>query len=356
MSEAVSHPFRATVAAFAGVTGPGFDSLLSSLPSELAFNDLRDAGRRHSKFEKVNPSNLHAVCVKSASKRCCGAQLLQLEESDWESHFKGKTVRARVHQALRMKDVDLGVNCEGLTRHKNNKAYTKPHVFCDRLRLLQVLQKIWDAAAGDFEQKSDAVLAAYKAMFASKIVPCHCFLRWKQEPVSDTRRFMVLSAGPYALRVLPLEVVPDSNPVGFTFKDKKPPRGLEVVGELMEVEMAFTEPALSADQKLMWIQTSGFMSLPQYVADYNILETASSLLSSICSALKMKGHTKLSHKKRVEAFLQHMEKDAAYISSILEEIPEHEPRRPRAHPEPAPSARIETTSAGFYSIRNRHWN
>ena len=327
MTEPISEPFRMTVSAFSGVTGEGFDALLSSLPSELCFNDLRDGGRRHSRFEKTDPSNLHAVCIKSVMKRPGGAKTLELEDADWMTPLKGKTLRTKVHQALRAKDVDLGINCEGLTRHRTNKAYTRPHVFCDRLRLLQVLQAVWDSTPGSSETKGDAVLHAYKNSWTSKLVPNHCFIRWPAEDPMQNERIMVVNAGPFAVRLLSLTMVPESCPVGYTFKDSKAPRQLKFVGDLEKVEIALCQPALDKSVKLMWTQSTNFMSLSQYIADYSIQNISHALLSKVCSAAKLKGHTKLSHKKRVEAFLTFMEKDQGYINSILEDIPEHGPRK-----------------------------
>ena len=61
METPVGRDFTEICRIVAGMTGEATDSMLSSLPSELCFNDLRDSGRRHAKAEKTCPHNIHAV-------------------------------------------------------------------------------------------------------------------------------------------------------------------------------------------------------------------------------------------------------------------------------------------------------
>ena len=74
------------------------------------------------------------------------------------------------------------------------------------------------------------------------------------------------------------------------------------------------------------------MSIQKYVADYSILDVTSEVLSRLCSRLQIKGHGKLGYKKRVEAFLTHMGKDAVYLQDVLDEIPDQQPKPPKPRP------------------------
>lgn len=145
MRDEISAPFRHAVKAVCGMTSGNVTSLLSSLPSELAFNDLRDAGRRHARAEKVAPQNIHSVAHKSSEKRCMGCKPMALEAGDWTQQLDKKTIKTSVYNATRATDCALGVDSTGLTRNHSNIWYTKPHVLCQRLELMQLTltSKVW---------------------------------------------------------------------------------------------------------------------------------------------------------------------------------------------------------------------
>ncbi|OLP82487.1 hypothetical protein AK812_SmicGene36856 [Symbiodinium microadriaticum] len=309
-----------------GITGEKPDSLLSSLPSELAFNDLRDAARRATKCETTAPSSLHSICLKSAINRPAGAAVLELQDSDWMQPYRGKSLKSHIHHSLKPKDCELGINADGLTRHKQNKAYTKPHIFHERLRLLKVLHGSWVKAAGELDERADAVKATLKTLWVSKLVPRHCFLQWRARRQGETERRMVLSSGPHAALTVDLQRVPEVLPISYTFAEPAIRRALVVVGDVDDVEIALTKPTLHQGKILGWAQTTDYMSLPQYVADHTISTVPATLLSQLCSALGMRGHGKMGHRRRVEAFLREMGKEDDYIQSVLDEIPEKEPK------------------------------
>ena len=334
-----STAFRRTVCSFCGMTADSYSPLLTSLPNELAFNDLRDAGRRHSKQEKTDPCNLHAVALKSSLKRPSGCSTLELTDEQWQEPLKGRTVKTRCHYALKPRDIELGVDCEGLTRHRFNSAYTKPHVFCQRLRLLRLLQSTWENSPGDDEKRHDAVMEAFKESWVSKLIPKQCFLKW-HNCSEDASRNLVLSAGPHAVQLLPLTLVTDSQPESYSFSSECLPRDPTFVGPIDGFKICLTGPVLAGGRTLAWAQKTDFMSMQAYIADYMIPGIPSESLSRLCSALKLRGHSKLNYKKRVELFLQHMGKDPASIQQILEEIPEQEPRPRRRVENVADEARI----------------
>ncbi|OLP83796.1 Protein-S-isoprenylcysteine O-methyltransferase [Symbiodinium microadriaticum] len=326
MTSVVSEPFRMAVNSLCGITGEKPDSLLSSLPSELAFNDLRDAARRATKCETTAPSSLHSICLKSAINRPAGAAVLELQDSDWMQPYRGKSLKSHIHHSLKPKDCELGINADGLTRHKQNKAYTKPHIFHERLRLLKVLHGSWVKAAGELDERADAVKATLKTLWVSKLVPRHCFLQWRARRQGETERRMVLSSGPHAALTVDLQRVPEVLPISYTFAEPAIRRALVVVGDVDDVEIALTKPTLHQGKILGWAQTTDYMSLPQYVADHTISTVPATLLSQLCSALGMRGHGKMGHRRRVEAFLREMGKEDDYIQSVLDEIPEKEPK------------------------------
>ena len=74
------------------------NGLLSSLPSELAFNSLRDVCRRHSKKEKTTPSGIHSVCWKSACQHSFGCTSVNLSDQDWSVPLKKGQVKKAVFE------------------------------------------------------------------------------------------------------------------------------------------------------------------------------------------------------------------------------------------------------------------
>ena len=327
LTEQCSLPFRKTAEAMAGITSSQESSpMLTSLASELAFNDLRDSSKRHCKAEKANGANIHAVAIKSAETRNGGSDTIPLDDGDWAVDVKGQTVKSRVHSAMRATDKELGVSCEGLTRHRVNHCYTKPHVFCQRLRLLKVLKNEWQRLEGSLEDKQDKLLVRYKETWTSKVIPRHAFVQWKSEP-SDVKRALVLTGGPYALRLLALQLLQGTDPPAFAAVATGFSRDETLVGPLDGVEVALTKPVLMPDSTLAWVHTTEWMAITHYVAHHAILETPAAILTSICSFMKLRGHGKLNHKKRVELFLREMQVDAKRIQEVLDELPEHETKK-----------------------------
>ena len=118
MSQEKGALFREVCRSVAGLTGPAADSadsLLVSLPSEFLFNDLRDAGRRHSKAEKTLPHNLHCIAHKSATVRCAGGRSLEISSEDWSAGLKSKHVKSSV---LHVQSDGQGAGCLRRRPHK----------------------------------------------------------------------------------------------------------------------------------------------------------------------------------------------------------------------------------------------
>ena len=319
--------FREICRVVAGFTGDANDSILSSLASELCFNDLRDSGRRHMKAEKTCPQNIHAVAHKSSTSRPGGGKSLALSSSDWQATLSQKYVKARVHSTLKATDLELGVSSEGLTKHKTSKNFTKPHILAQRLDLLRLLRDNYHAQIrpqlNRQEDRQEVLLSTYKELWTSKLIPEHCFVAWDEGKASDTRE-LVLSAGPHSVRVLPLVKFEQGV---YTFQVADVPRTGKIVGDMISVVIAFTEPCLAHDQ-LGWKQTSEWMSLAEYIAEHSIYWIPKGLLASVCTALGLK-HSKMDFKARVRLFLNHQGKSDDFITSVLEELPDDAPHRTR---------------------------
>lgn len=153
-----------------GLSGGGEpSSLLSSIPCELAFSSMRDSAKRHAKQERQSPPALHCVAWKSAGQHPCGSMALDLEPQDWADPLSQKYVKQHVHSALRCTDKELGVSCEGLTRHRVNKAYTKPHIYCQRLSLLRTLASVYSKFVGEGEDRRAEILQLHSNLSVSQL-------------------------------------------------------------------------------------------------------------------------------------------------------------------------------------------
>ena len=245
MTQEDSLEFRKLVRAVAGMTGKEPSSLLSSLPCELAFNDLRDSSRRHQKMEKTCPQNLHAVSYKSSLVRTCGCKTLPLTDSDWASMMNVKAVKKTVFCALRASDIQLGVSSEGLTRHKTNADYTKPHIFCNRLRLLETLKSYYLEQSGDADERRAKVISAHRSLWLSRLIPNEVFVRFKaQDDQNPEPPVLVIRAGPHSILGVTMEKIAD-DPATFTFPSLSPPRKEQLVLDHTKVEICATQPVVS---------------------------------------------------------------------------------------------------------------
>lgn len=337
MSSKESEEFRKLIKAVAGMTSNEISSLQSSLPCELCFNDLRDSGKRHMKQEKTCPQNLHCVSYKSSLVRNAGCKTLPIDDSDWAQMLPSKVVKKTIFSALRASDQALGISSQGLTKNKSNAAFTKPHVFCNRLRLLESLKDYYHAMDGDSDEKRAKVLEAHRKLWLCRLIPREVFLRVKKDDDQPHEQpVLVTRAGPYSLQCLRLEKVEiQDGQDAYTFQSWSAPRDERLVLDHKDVEVCLTEPVVAENTKefgsnvISWQRAGDWMTLLDFVADVNILNVTGQLLTALCARLKIPGHSKLNYKLKVELFLKWMQRSDAYVAQILEQIPDKPPRKER---------------------------
>ncbi len=338
MKEDVSLPFRKLVRAVAGMTSAEPCSLLTSLPCELMFNDLRDSGKRHMKQEKTAPQNIHCVAMKSVQTRSAGCSTLGLTDLDWSEQMNVKSIKKTVFSSLRQSDVALGISSEGLTRHKTNVAYTKPHLLCHRFTLLRLLQGFYHQQIGEEEEKRANVISAHRLTWISKLIPVGAFFRFKvaDEDTPPDDPALVARAGPYSLLCLKLAKVPNQD--SYTLDSWDVSREETLVLDHSKVEVCLAEPCVAVSSPifgtnvLSWRQNGLWMELLDFIADVSIVQMPASLLGLLCSRCKLAKHAKLDHRHRVELFLKWMGRSQQHIDQILAQIPE-KPKRERKQEE-----------------------
>lgn len=207
----LGEPFTRVIRAVAGVGNKDKvgQPLMSSLPSELTFNDLRDTAPRHMKKERAIPANIHSTACRSIIHKPGGCSTLDLSQEDWAVPLKSSShagLRTSVCSAVRTTDVSLGVNCSGLTKHKSNRAYTKPHILVSRFELLSLMADVFHSCDGNLEAKTSAVHDAVKNLWLCRLLRPNLFIQIG-DGLEDDFRFLVISCGPNCIKTIKLQKV-----------------------------------------------------------------------------------------------------------------------------------------------------
>ena len=291
-----------------------FGSLLTSVPVELTFNDMRDAAARFSKQEVTTPVNLHSIVARTCNNRIQGIESLNPKTSDWNTPLAGKTVKRQVFDSSRCSDVSLGLSTSGLTRKKADGDLTKPHIFSHRLQLLRVLHGLW---MEELTLDSFNAEATFKKLWKSSLFETGSLLRFTDAPEV---LYVVLVAGPYCVSCLKVEQVEGGNAVSVLGS----PKIIEIpVLDIKKVTVAATKPiALKDFKRLGWTMSADWITVPNYVANHTIWWISGTLLSALCTDIGLKGHTKLDHKRRAEMFMNHMGCAQEHVQEVLAFLPD----------------------------------
>jgi len=304
--------FENTVMSILGLEpGSKPDALLSSLPCELIFNDLRDVQRRHSKMDKVSSAAMHVVAHKSMNTRSFGCTGLEVTDMDWAQPLKRQAIKTNVHQATRCSDISLGICSNQLTKNKS-QSYTKPHVFTARLEMMHVLQKYYFSLDGDSESRRSKIYELHSTMWISKIIPCKWFIR-KTDAEGNHREcndsLMVIRSGPYFIEVVEMQRWFNSfRLVSNAFQEL-------LTHGIYDFEVSRAEACV--DTQLTWKRVGEWMSIPKAIAFFTVEDIPCGLLSALCSRMKLAGHAGLSHKLRAELFMKHMKVPEERIAEVL---------------------------------------
>ena len=187
-----AHPnadeIRQTFLATVGLEDSGVQkSLLNSLNCELLFNDLRDSQKR---VRRADFSSAAAVCcgaVKSGWVRS-PLESIRLDSRDWTGNEDMKLLKAAVLEKTRKIDKDLGVPMYDLINAQDLDYMTKPHVWCQQLRVYNALLK-------EHRQNSAVGLRCLlEKSWTSRMLTPRTL--WKVEESSDADVRLVLKSGP----------------------------------------------------------------------------------------------------------------------------------------------------------------
>ena len=312
-----SQSFENTVMSILGLEpGSKPDSLLSSLPCELVFYDLRDVQRRHAKMDKTSCAAMHAVAHKSVNTRAFGCTGLEVTDMDWAQPLKRQAIKTNVHQSTRCSDVSLGICSNHLTKNKNETAYTKPHVFTGRLEVMHVLQKYYFSLEGDPESRRSKIYELRSSMWISKLIPSKWFIRTTDAEGNHRESqdsLMVIRPGPYFIEVVEMQRWFNSfRLVSNAFHEL-------LTHGIYDFEVSRSE-ACAQDTQLTWKRVGEWMSIPKAVAFFTIEDIPAGLLSALCARMKLAGHAGLSHKLRAELFMKYMKVPEDRIAEVMAKL------------------------------------
>ena len=185
---------RALACSLAGWTKANQTPVLQSLQNELMFNDMRDAERRHKKADWTKAANVCCAGIRSSWNRCT-AESVHLNNLDWVQDEGFKALRAQVLNASRQSDKQLGVSLQSLISDRNCSHLTKPHIFCERLRLYRSLLAYFAKKACNHQEVQRRVDDAWP----SALVGPSCVWSF------DNKWFLVLKTNQYFVRCLELK-------------------------------------------------------------------------------------------------------------------------------------------------------
>ena len=234
----------------------------------------------------------------------------------------GKAMKASVWSSSRITDKEIGLDCSQLS--KAVAKTTKPHTMMQRLGLTSVLRQMFSDAPNPDEWNIHTALGS---LWVNKLVPIDAFIRFKQGPLMDSENaFLTLSCGPYKVVAMELNRktthMHDRTQECFTLRSygEWPMKEFPLTS-IHEVEVATTTPVIPANMCLGWAQSSDWMKLEKFVAEFTIHLIPAVLLSQLCRCLKIPGHSGLNHKSRCELFLRHLDYSDDYIQEIMLLLP-----------------------------------
>ena len=229
----------------AGITDDNFGSLLSSVPVEMIFGDLRDACKRHAKQEITTGCNIQSVVARSCNVRNTSADAITPSGCDWSRPLGGKTLKQQVFDSSRCTDKSLGVCTSGLTKRKTVTEFTKPHIFTQRLCLMDSLLKLWRNAS---EEDNFSLEASFRLLWIASLAERGLLIQMR----GVDKTMVVLKGGPYSVRCMPLVHVLRDDDQFYTCESPNDVLLMDIpLQDLSTYEVCCSTPAIESGQ-LSW--------------------------------------------------------------------------------------------------------
>ncbi|CAE7781928.1 unnamed protein product [Symbiodinium sp. CCMP2592] len=283
-------------------------SLLTSLPNELCFNDLRDAERRAQKNEMRAPTSICAGAIKSGWVRS-PLEKVSLESQDWTSAVRANKLRSSILPNARSGKKDLGLNMTELTASKACPHMTKPHVLMQRLLFYSTLLSEF-AADSSCNLEKMAVQA-----WAGRLMKVSCF--WQPDDSEQTARFVV-STGPDVIRYVTVQGVEVQETMHFAF-----PKDLQKVEPTLrfnaQVGRLSLVVGLSSEEHGLLLRPEAWLSPIRFMLSHTILDMPAAFIAQFAHRLALVA-TRL-RTRSGQLLLESENYPEDYIQNILENPP-----------------------------------
>ncbi|CAE7945793.1 unnamed protein product [Symbiodinium sp. KB8] len=305
---------RVLACSLAGWTKANEAPVLQSLQCELMFNDMRDAERRHKKADFTKASNVCCAGIRSSWNRS-PAESVHLNNLDWVEDEGFKALRAQVLNASRQNDKQLGISLQSLISDRNCSHLTKPHVFCERLRLYRSLLAFFAKKTCNQQEVQRRVDDAWP----SALLGPGCV--W----LFDNKWFLILKTSQYFVRCLELKMK-EASPEAklFVFESCNVWDSMDVRLEGQSFGLAC--PCVLEDCGLA-LQVNNFLTLPEYFCRHTILTVAAGTALQYCKWKGIKAAAKANHRERVRMILTDARMDGDYIRECCESVPVKEKKK-----------------------------
>ena len=123
------------------------------------------------------------------------------------------------------------------------------------------------------------------------------------------------------------------------------------MNSLARFEVAMCEPVIDKDTSVLAFRAKGeYLSLVNFTAYHGILEVAPGVLRSLMSRMKIKKAGNLTHRLRVELFLQTVGCEQDYIESVLAQIPEKPVRQRKARHEEEDASLVDEDCVSLFHV------
>ena len=309
-----THPdapqIRALCLAACGLeTDQSESSLLSSLPCELTFNDLRDGERRSQKNEFRSTPTICAGAIKSGWSRSPLGNVT-IDSKDWSTTDSARQLRSNILSSARSADKDLGIPMSEITSKQTVPHMTKPHVLTQRLLLYRVLRE---------ENKQTPDINLQKLL--SDAWPCRMLKSgclWKPSPASEDVR-LVLSPGPHVIRYMTLNPLKLGDEIMFQIPTQAPhvEATLRFDGRQGELSAAV---GVAREELGLILQAEAWLPPKRFLLTHTILQVPASFIAHFTKMCGL-GNAKSTHKERVQLLLESESYPKDYINEILESLP-----------------------------------
>ena len=284
-------------------------ALLTSLPCELAFNDLRDSEKRGQKSVYRSPPAIAAAAVKSAWKRS-PLQHLQLESKDWADRESARHLKNSILAGAKQIDKELGIPMHELTHQRQCPHMTKPHELTQRLCLfVTLLAEYRQNAAVDVE-------ALVSNVWTLRLLTA-CTL-WKLSESEDAETRLVLQSGPWTAQFIVLETVELED--NFYYKIPLQAAVENTVTFKPTMGLLSVARGVANCEFGLLFKPEAFMTPTRFLLTHRVLEMPSSFVSAFCRLVGL-NLGRCTHAERVRRLLEREGFDDAYIKDIMDALP-----------------------------------